>query len=93
MKAQRNTPPANVWEALRRLRNCNKGELAEALGVSRHTLQRWERENAETGGNGKAAAQAASDLLTATLRAAGHSDVLAQWSINWDAIRSIGGKE
>jgi DNA-binding transcriptional regulator YiaG len=67
----RNTPPATVWEALRRLLSCNRQELAARLGVSRHTLQRWERDEiTETG-----AARVAT-LMQETLAAAG-----AGWTV------------
>lgn len=82
----RNTTPANVWDALRRLLNCNKTQLAERLGVTARTLHRWE--------NGEAGADAhrrAADLMQATLRAA-DCDMHAQWRLNWDAIDSIGGR-
>jgi len=90
MTAAKNAPPKHVFEALRRLRNCNKQELAAALGVSRHTLTRWEQ-LAELGEPvSKTAAQSCSNLLIATLKAADHADVMAQWQINWDAIATIG---
>jgi len=72
--------PAHVWEALRRLRACNKQQLAAALGVTRQTLARWEAETATGGSAGEAAEARASDLLIATLRAAQGADSLAQWS-------------
>lgn len=81
----RNTPPKHIFEALRRLRNCNKQELAAALGVSRHTLTRWEQ-LAELGEPvGKTAEKSCSNLMIATLRAANHADVLAQWDVSWTA--------
>ncbi len=61
----RNRPPVDVWEALRRLLNCNRQQLASHLGVSRHTLQRWEK-----AGRSEAAAATLANLLEATLRAA-----------------------
>jgi transposase len=89
----RNTPPANIWQTLRRVLNCNKQELAAHLGVNRHTLTRWEAATeAEGDSAGKAANEAAARLLQETLRAA-NSDVHAQWALNWSAIRSIAGKK
>lgn len=86
MSAARNTPPANVWEALRRLLNCNKAQLAAHLGVTPKTLARWEAEGAGKNGHEKAAT-----LLQKTLDEA-ECLPLAQWVINWPAIRTIGGK-
>lgn len=88
--AERNNAPANIWQALLRLRQCNKGELAAALGVSRHTLKRWMDDDA-TGSAGKTAHERAAMLLQSTLRAA-NCDQHAQWAINWDDIATIGGK-
>lgn len=42
MTETRNQPPQNEWQALRRLFNCNKSQLAERLGVTRQTLRIWE---------------------------------------------------
>lgn len=67
----RDTPPATVWEALRRLLACNKQELAARLGVSRHTLQRWERDELTETGAARVAA-----LMQETLAAAG-----AGWTV------------
>lgn len=71
----RNRPPATVWEALRRLLNCNKAQLAARLGVHPRTLRRWEDEDA-----GRDGIDRASQLLIASLRAAGGADALAQWT-------------
>ena len=68
---ERDTPPATVWEALRRLLACNKQELAARLGVSRHTLQRWERDEPTETGPARVAA-----LMQETLAAAG-----AGWTV------------
>ena len=62
---RRNAPPANVLEALRRLLDCNRQELAARLGVSRYTLHRWERGQIP----GPARARVA-ELMRATLAAA-----------------------
>ena len=88
MTSQRNTPPATPWEALRRLLNCNKSQLAERLGVTTRTLHRWEKGEA-----GADAFSRASQLMIATLRAADQADTLAQWRINFDAIDTIGGRK
>jgi len=88
----RNTAPTHIWEALRRLRSCNKQQLAAALGVSRHTLTRWEAATEAGDSPGTAAYAKASALLIATLRAANEADSLAQWCIDWNAIDTVGGK-
>jgi len=90
--SDRNTNPAHIWQALRRLLNCNRTQLAARLGVNRHTLTKWERMT-EAGENpGANATRRASDLLLATLRAAEDADALAQWRINFDALHKIGGR-
>jgi DNA-binding transcriptional regulator YiaG len=72
----KNTTPATVWEVLRRLLKCNKQQLAARLGVTRQTLRIWE----EMTGRGEPisdnARRAATELLTATLRAADNTDDL-----------------
>lgn len=69
--SDRNTPPANIWQTLRRLLNCNKQELAAHLGVTARTLRTWEAAaEAEGSSAGKAANEAAARLLSDTLRAA-----------------------
>ena len=74
--SDRNTTPQNEWQALRRLLNCNRTQLADRLGITRQTLHVWERktEQGETAGDN--ARRAAAELLTATLRAANPSDAL-----------------
>lgn len=62
---RRNAPPANALEALRRLLDCNRQQLAARLGVSRQTLHRWERGKIP----GPGAARVA-ELLQTTLGAA-----------------------
>ena len=57
-----NSHPASIWEALRRLLNCNKSQLAAHLGINRRTLQRW-----ENGEESEAAREKSRDLLTAIL--------------------------
>lgn len=82
---ERNTTPANIWDALRRLHNCNRQQLAARLGVSRATLHRWETEGA-----GQAGSEKAARLMQATLRAAD-----ADWAplpIDWAATATIGGR-
>ena len=88
----RNGHPRHIWHALQRLRNCNKTQLATALGINRHTLTRWTRETEAGRSPGTDAERRASDLLIATLRAASDADVHAQWRVNWSAIDRIGGK-
>ncbi|MCA1775522.1 MAG: hypothetical protein LC676_07930 [Loktanella sp.] len=88
----KDTAPAHIWEALRRLLNCNRKQLAARLGVNRHTLAGWERMT-EAGENpGANAMRRASDLLIASLRAAQEADTLAQWRINWTGIDRIAGR-
>jgi len=89
--SRKNAPPRHIWEALLRLRACNKMQLAEALGVNRHTLTRWIQATEAGGSAGKSANESAAQLMQATLHSAG-ADVHAQWRINWDAIATIGGK-
>ena len=67
----RNTPPASPWEALRRLLACNRQQLAARLGISRHTLQRWERGELTEAGAARVAA-----LMQEILAAAG-----AGWTV------------
>lgn len=72
----KNTTPATVWEALRRLLNCNKQQLAARLGVTRQTLHEWEKMTDADEPISDNARRAAAELLTATLRAAGQADDL-----------------
>lgn len=88
----RNAPPRHIWEALQRLRACNKQQLAAALGVNRHTLARWIEATEAGDSPGANAYRRASDLLIATLRAANDADSLAQWAIRWEGIDTVGGK-
>lgn len=73
---ERNTTPGNIWEALRRLLQCNKQQLASRLGVSRQTLRIWEDMTGAGEPISDNARRAAAELLTATLRAAGNADDL-----------------
>ena len=82
---ERNTPPPDIWGALMRLRACNKQELAEALGVSRHTLARWMRD--EGGANAHARAAA---LLQQTLADAGA--LKHAWPVDWSRVATVPGK-
>jgi len=82
---ERNSNPEDIFDALRRLHNCNWQQLAERLDVSVQTLRRWRTE-----GPGKTGAERCSDLIRDTLADAG-----AEWSllnINYGVIRTIGGK-
>lgn len=74
----RNTHPVNVWEALRRLLNCNKQDLAERLDVTRKTLRTWESDTEEGKEPSSNARRAISELLITTLNAA-KADQYAQW--------------
>lgn len=87
----RNGPPRHVWDALLRLRACNKQQLAAALGINRHTLARWIADTEAGQSPGANAERRASDLMLATLRA-GNADMHAQWSVNWPAIARVGGR-
>lgn len=93
MTAPRNTPPRHVWDALQRLRACNKQQLADALGVSRQTLARWIKLT-ETDGDsaGKGANERAAQLMQATLEA-GNCAQHAPWRLNWDAVHTIAGRK
>ena len=74
--SDKNTTPATVWEALRRLLNCNKQQLAARLGVTRQTLRIWEEMTGDDEPLSDNARRAAAELLTATLRTAGNADDL-----------------
>ena len=87
---EKNTNPAHIWQALRRLLNFNRTQLAARLGVNRHTLAGWERMTEAGDDPGANARQRASDLLIATLRAAGHADLLAQSGLTWDTMARYG---
>ena len=82
---ERNTPPADIWETLMRLRACNKQELAAAMGVSRHTLARWMRDEAGANAHARAAA-----LLQQTLADAGA--LQHAWPVDWSRIATVAGK-
>lgn len=82
---QRNTPPADAFEALRRIWNCNWQQLAERLGVTPQTLRRWR--DSEPGANGCMRMQTS---IEAALRAAN-----ADWLLlktNWQNVWKINGK-
>lgn len=68
---KRNAAPGTIFGALRRLRACNKTQLAKALGISRKTLHQWEADPEAISQNGR---QRLADLLAVTLRAA-HADL------------------
>lgn len=60
----RNTTPANAFEVLRRLHNCNWSDLANRLGITTQTLRRWRDE-----GPGPSGAARMALLCQATLTA------------------------
>ena len=76
MTAAKNAPPKHVYEALRRLRTSTKQDLAAALGVSRHTLNRWEQSAELDEPASRNAQNATSRLLRETLKAANCLDLL-----------------
>ena len=86
----RNTPPRDVWEALLRLRRCNKTQLAEALEVSPRTLRRWMQLTEAGEQPGAAASQAAGRLMFDTLHQAGAATY--GLPIAWERITRIGGR-
>lgn len=91
MTSARNRPPRHIWETLMRLRAANKSQLADTLGVNRHTLARWITATESGESPGKNAEERAAQLLRATLHAA-NSDVHAQWAVDWDRLKTVGGK-
>lgn len=72
----KNTTPATIWQALRRLLNCNRTQLAARLGITPRTLHNWEHSTDEGEQLTDRARDAAAELLTASLRAAGNADDL-----------------
>lgn len=74
---ERDNTPRHIWDTLRRLLRCNKQQLAARLGVSRHTLARWEDATEAGEPPGTHAEAAARELLIATLRAANGADAYA----------------
>jgi len=50
MLSERNTNPEGPLLLLRRVLNCNKGQLADRLGVTIHTLRVWERDGLSDNG-------------------------------------------
>lgn len=82
----KNAPPVSVWDALRRLLNCNRQQLADRLGVTARTLRRWEQGEA-----GADAHQRAAQLLRATLATAG-ADSHANPYLDWAKVEKIGGR-
>lgn len=87
----RNQPPANIYDALRRLLKCNKAQLAERLGISTRTLRRWEDLEAAGENPGTDAAARLAQLMQSTLRAA-NADAYAL-PIDFDGINRIGGRK
>lgn len=92
MTSPQNRAPAHIWDTLQRLLNCNKTQLATRLDVSTQTLRRWTDLTEAGTSPGKDAEARAAELLQTTLRQA-HSDVHAQWRLNWQAIHSIAGRK
>lgn len=83
--SQRNTPPDDAFDVLRRLYNCNWQQLAARLDVSPRSLNTWRREGPGKTGNER--------LHRAFHEALREAD--AQWltiPIDWTKIDSIGGK-
>ena len=85
--SNRNTFPADQYDLLRRALQCNKTQLAKHLGVSPKTLRAWETE-----GGGANASRRVSDLWGIILRNSGTEWLEVSQVINWDNVRSIGGK-
>lgn len=82
---ERNTPPADAFDVLRRLYGCNWSQLAERLGVTPRTLRTWREE-----GPGKTGAER---MNRAFVDAMNHAD--AGWialPINFQRIATINGK-
>lgn len=82
----KNTAPADQYEVLRRLYNCNWSQLADRLGVTPQTLRQWRKDGA-----GKTGSEKQAKLTTAAFMAAD-----CEWlilPINWAAIATIGGKK
>lgn len=67
MNREKNSNPAHVWDALSRLLNCNRTQLAERLGVSRRTLQLWIAATKRGDDPGKNATLRADELLRSTV--------------------------
>jgi hypothetical protein len=82
-----NRPPADPWEALLRLYDCNRSELAARLGVTARTLRRWQDADAEGSGAGLDAHNRAADLLKIALHQAQALD-LAQERIAQERTRA-----
>jgi len=82
----RNTTPADQFELLRRMYNCNWTQLAKRLGTTPNTLRAW-----RTTGAGASGSEKMHKLFQATLTAA-DCDYLSLHMLNWANIHSIGGK-
>ena len=83
----RNTFPKDQYELLRRALNCNKSQLATRLGVSSKTLRNWEQD-----GGGKNAAARVAQLWGVILAQSDTQWLEVSQIVNFDAIRTIGGK-
>lgn len=82
---ERNTPPADAFDVLRRLYNCNWNQLAARLGVTPQTLREWRKDSP-----GKNGCMRMADLCQTALRTAE-----ADWmplSIDYGRIATIHGK-
>ena len=67
MTAEKNTKPVDIWDALTRLHNCNRTQLAERLGVSRRTVHLWIAATERGEDPGRNAILRAEDLLRRTI--------------------------
>lgn len=81
----RDTLPADVFDLLKRLLNCNWAQLAARLGVTPQTLKRWRTDG--LGANGAEKCQ----LLMHSIMMASNTDWLLLQT-NWSNVRTIGGK-
>lgn len=79
------------WTLLKKMRGCNWQDLAKDLGTTPQTLRRW-RADTEAGlSAGKAAAAAAHSLFHRTL-AEHECEWISISYLNFDNIRTIGGR-
>lgn len=85
MNMQKNTPPADAFEVLKRLNNCNWAQLADHLGVTAQTLRQW-----RAGDGGRNASMRMQHLMEATLREANADWLLLQ--TNWQNVATVRGR-